>query len=135
MSHQQTRTGAAVAVPNHHVRLFSVFELPRPMDFSVLTQQAIQECNRLRSAVAATVSRLLLDYCISPHDSSTFSPHDSIVLLHQPDDISKAVCNVIDAAAELCRNVHADPQWREAAAQAFAVLSDYMSLLKTTCPS
>ena len=32
-------------------------------------------------------------------------------------------------AAELCRNVHADPPWREAAAQAFSVLSDYISLL------
>ena len=51
-----------------------------------------------------------------------------MILLHQLDDISKAVCNVIDAA-ELCRSVHASHEWREAASYAFAVLSDYIRLL------
>ena len=47
-------------------------------------------------------------------------------LLYQLDAISRVVCNVIDAA-ELCRNVHVDAKWRDAAHQAFVILSDYIS--------
>jgi mitochondrial intermediate peptidase len=94
--------------------LFSIPELQSPSDFGVLTQRAIRQGNQLRSAVAATVA--------------VNSRQDAVVLLHQLDDISKTVCNVIDAA-ELCRNVHADAHWREAASHAFTVLSDYISLL------
>jgi Zn-dependent oligopeptidase len=44
------------------------------------------------------------------------------------DDVSNAVCTVIDAV-ELCRSVHASPDWRRAALDAFGVLSEYIGSL------
>ena len=102
--------------------LFSIPELQTPKDFAILTKQAIQECNRLRSTVAATVRRC------TEEESVVLTRHEMVRLLHQLDDISKSVCNVIDAA-ELCRNVHADAVWRDAADTSFAQLSDYMTVL------
>jgi mitochondrial intermediate peptidase len=101
-----------------HTGLFSIPDLQSPADFGILTQRAIRQGNQLRSTVAATVTATA---CLSTRQ-------DAVLLLHQLDDISKTVCNVIDAA-ELCRNVHADAHWREAASNAFTVLSDYISLL------
>ena len=49
-------------------------------------------------------------------------------VLYRLDEISRVVCNVIDAA-ELCRNVHIDATWRQAADQTFATLSDYIGQL------
>ena len=48
--------------------------------------------------------------------------------LHRLDDISNIVCTVIDAA-ELCRSVHASPQWRRGASDAFGILSEYIGNL------
>jgi len=128
LAFSSSRTRRAFAVSSHssaqspHAGLFSIPELQRPQDFSKLTKKAIQECNQLRNSVAQTVNNNANSNGISS------SAHDAIQLLHQLDDISKAVCNVIDAA-ELCRSVHADPLWREAATQAFAQLSDYIAQL------
>jgi intermediate peptidase len=44
------------------------------------------------------------------------------------DGVSNEVCSVIDVA-ELCRNVHADPRFREAAEESFAQLSGYIHTL------
>jgi intermediate peptidase len=44
------------------------------------------------------------------------------------DNISNAVCSVIDAS-ELCRSVHSSPEWRNSAGQAFQVLSEYIAEL------
>ena len=49
-------------------------------------------------------------------------------VLYQLDQISRTVCNVIDAA-ELCRSAHADPHWRDAANEAFLELQDYIATL------
>ena len=116
---QQTRSSSDRSASG----LFAIPELQTPQDFSVLTKQAIQECNQLRSSVSATVRR-----CNTEESVVLLTRPETRQLLHQLDDISKSVCNVIDAA-ELCRNVHANPVWREAADMAFAQLSDYMTLL------
>ena len=54
--------------------------------------------------------------------------HQAMEILFRLDEISRVVCNVIDAA-ELCRNSHVDEAWRIAANQAFTVLSDYIARL------
>lgn len=46
------------------------------------------------------------------------------------DDISNTLCIVIDAA-ELCRNVHPDQEFRDAADECITSLSDYMQQLNT----
>eukprot|EP00977_Amphora_coffeiformis_P009276 scaffold2103_cov185-Amphora_coffeaeformis.AAC.21 len=54
--------------------------------------------------------------------------HEARRVLYRLDEISRVVCNVIDAA-ELCRNAHVDPEWRQAADKTFAILSDYIGQL------
>lgn len=44
------------------------------------------------------------------------------------DDISNAICSVIDAA-ELCRNVHPNESFRQAASECFTELSDFIQNL------
>jgi len=84
--------------------LFSVVGLCQPRDFPRLAQEAIRECDEIRHRIHENPSLMTLD------------------------SISRIVCNVIDAA-ELARNVHTDEHWREAAENAFAVLSDYLAQL------
>lgn len=100
---------------NNPSGLFSIPELQRPSDFDRLTQEAIRNCNDLRNQVATALDSQLSDVAQS-------------VLLHKLDDISKHVCNVIDAA-ELCRSVHIDPSWKEASNNSFSTLADFMSVL------
>ena len=102
--------------------LFSIPELQTPNDFAVLTQQAIQQCNTIRSSLAATVTTASngVDVVSTTEEASH--------ILCQLDDISKIVCNVIDAA-ELCRSAHASTTWRNMAHEAFVQLSDYLSIL------
>ena len=99
--------------------LFSIPELQTPNDFAVLAQHAIRQCNEIRSSLAATVSA---------GDAVVSSAEEASHILCQLDDISKIVCNVIDAA-ELCRSVHSDSNWRNMAQEAFVQLSDYLSIL------
>ena len=67
----------------------------------------------------------------SPHNPDA-SLDESIAqakkTLHLLDDISNEVCTVIDAC-ELCRSVHASPEWRRAAGDAFGMLSEYIGAL------
>ena len=44
------------------------------------------------------------------------------------DDISDAVCSVVDVA-ELCRNTHQDPRWVRAAENAYVKLQAYVHAL------
>jgi len=78
-----------------------------------LTKIAISESDALRNGIPSSTI------------DSTSQARDT---LYQLDQISRTVCNVIDAA-ELCRSAHADPQWREAANQSFAELQDYIATL------
>lgn len=107
--------------------LFSIPELQHPDDFATMTQAAIRNGNRLRSTVAAMAATA---YSTSSNDSYSHSNTENrrLLLLHQLDDISKIVCNVIDAA-ELCRSVHVDAKWRDAAQTAYTQLAAYIGIL------
>jgi intermediate peptidase len=96
------------------IGLFSNPDLHYPNDFQRLTKKAIQESDKLRNKIPELI----------------ISQNQARETLYQLDQISRAVCNVIDAA-ELCRSAHADPQWREAANTAFAQLQDYIATLNT----
>jgi intermediate peptidase len=108
-----TSNPATVATPG----LFSIPGLNHPSDFLRLAKQAIQESDSLRSSIL-------------PNDGSIRSHSEAVDTLYRLDQISKTVCNVIDAA-ELCRSAHASSEWREVAHQAFAILQDYISTLNT----
>ncbi|KAL4424571.1 hypothetical protein ABPG77_009155 [Micractinium sp. CCAP 211/92] len=84
--------------------------LARPRDWNVLARDAIAQCEALvdevvRAPPSAAVVRLL-------------------------DNISDTLCQVLDAA-EFCRNVHADKEWREHAQQVCVDLSGYVQELNT----
>jgi len=99
---------------NRTIGLFSIEGLNYPNDFQRLAKQAIQECDNLRDTIPTSLE----------------SQSEARDTLYQLDQISRTVCNVIDAA-ELCRSAHADPQWRDAANNAFLVLQDYIATLNT----
>jgi intermediate peptidase len=82
-----------------------------------MASQAMSTCDSLRQALQKE------DYQ-QPLDSTLRATE----ILHMLDDISKNVCSVIDAS-ELCRCVHASPEWRDSASKAFAILSDYIGQL------
>ena len=105
---------AAVTTSTTTTGLFSVPELRQPNDFLVESEKAISACNSLRES-----------FNEPPPVSNT---RDARRVLYRLDEISRVVCNVIDAA-ELCRNVHVDEEWRHAAEKTFAVLSDYIGQL------
>jgi intermediate peptidase len=94
--------------------LFSVPELQNPSDFLKQSQQAMTTCNALRDSFQ--------------QPPVVHTANQARAVLFRLDEISRVVCNVIDAA-ELCRNVHVDATWRQAADEAFTVLSDYIGQL------
>lgn len=93
--------------------LYSIKDLQQPNDFLKLASQARRDGDRVRSFLnTATVSDL----------------SQAREILFKLDEISRIVCNVVDAA-ELCRNTHANAHWRSAANEAFVILSDYIAQL------
>ena len=107
--------------------LFSIPELQRPRDFLQLATQAQHECNSLRRDIQNAVVQQQQQ---QQHHQVLDNVHTARQLLFQLDAISRAVCNVIDAA-ELARHVHTSESWRQTAEQAFEVLSDYMAQLNS----
>lgn len=103
--------------------LFSLPNLSQPQDFLSLSRLAIESCDNIRKSLAASL--------VQPPPTET-TLEESILqakrTLHQLDDISNEVCTVIDAC-ELCRSVHASPEWRRAAGDAFGHLSEYIGAL------
>lgn len=95
--------------------LLGIPELQAPSDFLSMAASSMNVCNDLRSLLSTT----------STNDSQ--NPRET---LYQLDEISKQVCNVIDAA-ELVRSVHTDAKWREAAHKAFSLLADYIAELNS----
>ena len=69
------------------IGLFSIKGLVYPSDFQRLTKQAIQESDGLRDSIPSSIN----------------SKSHARDVLYQLDQISRTVCNVIDAA-ELCRS-------------------------------
>lgn len=107
--------------PNHPnvgaaVGLFSIPTLDQPNDFMRLASRATSECDDLRHALSQT-----------PPPTTVAQASQ---LLRMLDDVSKTVCNVIDAA-ELCRSVHSSRTWRNSAQQTFAFMSEYIALLNS----
>ncbi|KAL7567840.1 hypothetical protein ACA910_000582 [Epithemia clementina (nom. ined.)] len=96
--------------------LYSIPELMEPNDFRTSAEKAMETCDRLCSAFdggdrTAPSNRI-----------------EAVDILYRLDEISRVVCNVIDAA-ELCRSTHYDADWRLAANDAFTILSDYIGQL------
>ncbi|DAZ94936.1 TPA: hypothetical protein N0F65_012653 [Lagenidium giganteum] len=90
--------------------LFQLPDLHRPEDFQRLAVQVKDKCQALKN-----------DIHTSPRGLQT---------LQLLDDISNTICSVIDAA-ELCRNVHPDESYRNAASECFTDLSDFIQNLNT----
>ena len=99
------------------VGVFGVVGLHKPSDWGRLTRRAIKRCDQLRARL-----RDVPGTATSAEAAST-----QLLML---DGISNAVCSVIDAA-ELCRNVHVEGEWRDAAEESFAELSAYIAELNT----
>lgn len=100
--------------PSEQIGLFSIPGLCNPSDFHRLTKEAILESDRLRGSIPVAFD----------------TKSQAVETLYQLDQISKTVCNVIDAA-ELCRSAHASVQWRDAANTAFVELQNYIGSLNT----
>lgn len=95
--------------------LFSIPELRQPSDFPKSAYDAVDECNRLRESL---------------HNVTIATHRQALSALYRLDQISKTVCNVIDAA-ELCRSVHVDDGWRTNAQAAFDYLAQYIAQLNS----
>jgi len=104
---------SAASKNNYREGLFSLANLNEPKDFLSLANDAIEDCNAVRRDV---------------HNSLTVPDFPPSKTLHFLDQISNNVCSVIDAS-ELCRSVHTCAKWREQAALAFQVLSEYIGEL------
>ncbi|KAG2764254.1 Mitochondrial intermediate peptidase [Phytophthora cactorum] len=88
--------------------LFQLPDLHAPSDFPRLTRDVKLQCHQLRQELAGS------------------SP--GMQTLRTLDDISNAICSVIDAA-ELCRNVHPNENFRRTASECFTELSDFIQNL------
>jgi mitochondrial intermediate peptidase len=109
-----------------NVGLFSLPELQKPSDFETWTKKAIEECDEIRSSLAAIVNHY---ESFGLENSAVTSKEEASHILEQLDNIVKLTSDVCHAA-ELCRNVHCSHQWRTAADTAFMKVSDYLTLLK-----
>ncbi|KAH7482113.1 hypothetical protein KRP22_012345 [Phytophthora ramorum] len=94
--------------PDAKPGLFLLPDLHTPSDFPRLTRDVKLQCHQLRQELAA----------LPP----------GLQTLRTLDDVSNAICSVIDAA-ELCRNVHPDENFRRAASECFTDLSDFIQNL------
>lgn len=83
---------------------FGVTGLHKPNDWDVLAKQCIEDCLLLRESIR----------------SETSSPTPTV--LQHFDDLSDRLCRVLDVA-ELCRNVHPNPDFVEAANEAYMQVS------------
>ena len=93
--------------------LFQIPGLHYPSDFVTIAQLAVTKCRSMRSDLVASSENL-----------------SALRILYALDQISNEVCSVIDAA-EFCRCVHSNKEWRDSASQAFVIIGDYISELNT----
>ena len=99
------------------VGLFGLEGLNVPSDFKKLSKNAICHVNGLQDEL----SRM----------SDVQNVKDASLVLRKLDEISNAICSVIDAA-ELCRCVHSEEQWRDSAQEAYIELSNVIAQLNAT---
>ena len=98
---------------------FGLPQLHDASDFHRMSRRAITRCDEIRSALAISLKRV--------NTGQSLPSEDTLLLL---DSISNEVCSIIDAA-ELCRNIHGDKGFRQAAEEAFSHLSAYIHELNT----
>ena len=91
---------------------FGLPSLYQPNDFLPLAQQCINKCNNIRNEINKIESA-------------------NTLVLKLTDTISNELCLILDAA-ELCRSVHIDDDWKSAADQVFHELGYYMESLNTS---
>ena len=99
-----------------------------PASFLTQTNVAISQCVSLRSDLLRSVNSFDFDAVRVNQTNETYP--NLILNLHRLDSISNAICSVIDLA-ELIRNVHKSPEWREKANESFSVLYAFISELNT----
>ncbi|GMH56106.1 hypothetical protein TrST_g3032 [Triparma strigata] len=98
-----------------------------PASFLAQTNVAISQCVSLRSDLLSSVNSFDFDNS----NNQTNETYPNLILnLHRLDSISNSICSVIDLA-ELIRNVHKCPEWREKANESFSVLYGFISELNT----
>ena len=97
--------------------LFTIPGLVDPKDFLRLAHEAMQKSDQLRES-------------INLDNGMCSTPQQAMETLYRLDQISKTVCNVIDAA-ELCRSAHASDEWRDMAQRVFSILQEYIATLNT----
>ncbi|KAL7533869.1 hypothetical protein ACHAXR_007152 [Thalassiosira sp. AJA248-18] len=121
----QPNSASQTSTQQQQPTLFGLPSLLHPSDFGQLANAAIRECDTVRRTLALSLSASNSDNCSSNNSDGVQKAKETLHLL---DDISNIVCTVIDAA-ELCRSVHASPQWRRGATDAFGILSEYIGSL------
>ena len=86
--------------------VFGLEGLHAPDDFSRLASAAVRRSEDIRASLASGAVT-------------------GVSVVDHLDEISDAVCSVVDVA-ELCRNVHPDPAWVDAANRAYVSLQGYV---------
>ena len=86
--------------------VFGLEGLHAPDDFSRLASAAVRRSEDIRASLASGAVA-------------------GVSVVDHLDEISDAVCSVVDVA-ELCRNVHPDPAWVDAANRAYVSLQGYV---------
>lgn len=88
-------------------------QLYSPDDFAPLCEKVVQNCKKYREQLA--------------DKSQPLSVHKRLFLM---DSISNEVCSAVDPA-ELCRNVHENPDFTSAAEESFGTLSNFINVLNS----
>lgn len=91
-------------VSESHTGLFSIKEIQKPINFIELSHKAIEKCNNIRQILHRQLMLKQQTQIVRYH---VVESKDILRLL---DSLSNVVCNVIDVA-ELCRNVHMNPEY------------------------
>jgi len=92
----------------------------RPGVYGLRGLHAPEDFARLASAATATSESIARDL--------RAGVRKGVDVIDDLDDISDAVCSVVDVA-ELCRNTHQDPRWVRAAENAYVELQAYVHAL------
>jgi len=106
--------------------LFGLRGLHTAEDFPRLAHRCIARCDGIREDLQGRLAAQRVGSGSGERSapSVAYTQHTLVLL----DAISNEVCRVIDAA-ELVRNVHAQPAFRRAAETAFSLLSEYITVL------
>ena len=131
-SHTHYRDQLGLAGAATTPTLFGLPNLLHPSQFTRLANDAVRECDAVRRTLASSLSAAAASSDGGSSDDGPRATAERVRrakrTLHLLDDISNIVCTVIDAA-ELCRSVHASPEWRRGAGDAFGILSGYIGSL------